>query len=185
MFPKLLVLSGPPCSGKSSLSAAIATKTGFCWLETDRILSTLIPHSDRRKSHRNLAYRVTLLIADELLNCGHSVLLDATYGSYKHRKAVEDCAKHAGVPLFLVQCNVSPEVAVGRFRARGAHPARDLTECRVRQLASRYRFCPLGVTLTTEMTLTEMITIVQSYIEKDEPVRLDGSWSVVARGYSS
>jgi predicted kinase len=183
MAALLLVLSGPPCAGKSSLAAALAAKLGIHWLHTDMMLSLLIPNSDRRKSDRDLAYRSTLATAKEFLKDSRSVLLDATYGSQEHRQAVEACAEALDVPLYLVQCRVSPELAVARFKSRGAHPATDLSEDRVRDLATRYRYFESGLILAAELPLADRLHRVEDYLLKGRPIGTDGSWSAVAQGY--
>jgi predicted kinase len=185
MTVKLLVIAGPPCAGKSSLAAAIAVKLGFHWLQVDRILSTLIPNSDRGKRDRDVAYRAALLIAEELLDCSRSVLLDATYGSHEQRKAVEACAVAQRVPLYLVQCRVSPEMAVARFKRRGRHPAIDLSERRVRALAAGYRYSEVGLTLGAEMPLAASTRRVEEYLLQVEPGCACGSWSAAALEDSS
>jgi predicted kinase len=182
---KLLVVFGPPCAGKSTLACAIATKFEFRWLQADRLLSALVPGSDRKKTDRDIAYRAALLIAVELLNCSHSVLLDATYGSTEHRKAVEASACALRAPLYLIQCRVSPQLAVDRFKSRDSHPASDLTESRVRDLATRYRYGESGLILRSELPLSDALQRAEEYLCRSEPPVLDASWSTAAVGYSS
>ena len=176
MTAKLLVVAGPPCAGKSTRAAAIAKKFGFRWLQTDRILSALIPGSDRRKSDRDIAYRATLVIAEELLNYSHSVVLDATYTSPECRQAVRACVSALGVPFYLIQCRVCPEVAVARFKRRTDHSAIDLSESRIRELATQYRYGEFGLTLVAELSLADALQRVEEYLQKAEPISSDRSW---------
>jgi predicted kinase len=176
MTAKLLVVAGPPCAGKSTLAAAIEKEFGFRWLETDRVLSALIPGSDRRKSHRAVAYRATLVIAEELLNYSHSVVLDATYSSAEYRHAVRACASRLEVPFYLIQCRVLPEVAVARFKRRIDHLAIDLNERRILELVTRYRYGEYALNLVPEMSLADALGRVKEYLQKAEPIISGRSW---------
>ena len=185
MAAKLLVLAGPPCSGKSSLAESIQVRLEFHWLQVDQILSKLMPDSSRNKSDRDVAYRAMHLLAENLLRCTSSVILDATYGSSEHRKAVEALVVDLAIPLYLVECRVSPDTAVARFRARPNHPALDLSEQRVRDLAHRYRYSGLGLTTAAESPRLVALNCIEDYVRKNEPLCLDGSWSASAFGYSA
>jgi predicted kinase len=185
MVAKLLVLAGPPCSGKSTLAGSIQTSFGINLLQADRILSNLIPDSQRSKSDRAVAYRAMHMLAEELLRCARSVVLDATYGLSVHRKAVETLVTNLAAPLYLIECHVSPDTAVTRFRNRPDYPASDLTEARVRDLAQRYCYSGQGLALTAEMPRVVMLERVEDYLRQTEPLSADGRWSASAFGYSA
>ena len=182
---KLLILAGPPCSGKSALADPISKTLDFRWLQADRILSELIPDSCRTKSDRDLAYRAMHLLAEELLRCSRSVVLDATYGPSVHRESVEALVETLAIPLYLIECQVSPETAVSHFKSRHLHPAQDLTEERVRDLAHRYCYSGRGLTLPAEQPHLAKLQRVDVYLREAKPLRVDGSWSAAARGYSA
>jgi predicted kinase len=184
MTAKLLVLAGPPCSGKSTLAVSIQARSGFHWLEVDRILSKLIPDSQRGKSDRNLAYRAAHMLAEEMLRCGRPVMLDATYGSSEHRKSVELLMTVLTVPLYLIEFNISPDTAVARFKGRSDHPAVDLTEERVRRIAERYFYSDQGLTVMTEMTPEDALQRAADYLRQARSLDVDSSWSASSIGYS-
>lgn len=125
------------------------------------------------------------LVAWELLHCGQSVVVDATYASSEHRKGVEALAVDANALLYLIECRVRPETAVARFEARGDHPAGDLTKVRVGDLASRYPYSRLGITLEAETSTITALQSVQDYVRAAKPIVVDGRWSAAAIGYSS
>jgi len=158
---------------------------GFRWLKVDSILSHLVPNSDRCKSDRNLAYRAMLLLAEELLSCGQHVMLDATYASSEHRLATEILAAKLAAPLFLIEFHISPEAAVSRFKNRSGHQAIDLTEIRVRDLANKYPYSELGLTIMAEQQTADVLPYIDSYLRRAEPLNTDGSWSASAEGYTS
>lgn len=182
---KLLVVSGPPCSGKSSLAAALSKELRFHWIEVDRVLSSLIPKSDRRKSHRDIAHRAAFLIAEKLLSLSRPVILDATYRTFAQRKSVETCALKAGAQLYLIQCQVSPQEAVDRYRRRSNHPAIDLNPARIRRLADRYPYSRNGLVLPAKSFPVESVRLAKRYVQLSRPVPVDGRWSRAARARKS
>ena len=183
MAAQLLIIAGPPCSGKSTLASLIESELGIGRLQVDQVLSTLIPESTRERADRDLAYRATHMLARELLGRGHSVSLDATYGTKVHRQAVEAIAADLGAPLFLIECHVSPDTAAARFNARRDHPALDLTEARVRDLAGRYRFSYLGLAIAEATAPKVALARVESYLRAAKPLDVNGCWPATSTGY--
>jgi len=147
MGPKLIVCAGPPCSGKSTLAAALATRFDCRWLQADRVLSLLLPGSDRNEADRLLGYRATLMIASEIIVCSRSVVVDATFTTPACRELLRSCVYELRAETHVIQIRVTPETAVRRFKMRSGHPATDLSEARVRDLAENYPFSPAGVML--------------------------------------
>jgi predicted kinase len=180
MAAQLLVVAGPPCSGKSTLAGLIGSELGIRRLQVDRILSALIPNSARGKSDRDLAYRTMHLLAKELLDCGHAVSLDATYSTRLHRAAIETLFTNLSAPIYLIECHVSPVAAVARFKGRQDHPAIDLNEERVRDLARRYPFSNLGLTITEDMAPAAALKCIEHYMRNARTLNIDGRWSAAA-----
>ena len=185
MAAQLLIIAGPPCSGKSTLASLIESELGIGRLQVDRVLSTLIPESTRERADRDVAYRATHMMARELLARGHTISLDATYGTQVHRQAIEALVTNLTVPLFLIECHVSPDTAAARFNARRDHPALDLTEARVRDLAGRYQFSDLGLAVAEETAPAVALENVESYLRAVRPLSIDGSWSAASAGYTA
>jgi predicted kinase len=180
MAALLLIVAGPPCSGKSTLAGLIESELGIGRLQVDSILSALIPDSKRERNDRDIAYRAMHMLARELLGRGHAVSLDATYGTQIHRQAVEAIVADLAIPLFLMECHVSPDTAAARFNARCDHPALDLTEERVRDLARRYCFTGLGLAVNEEMTVAAALNQVAHYLLAARPISIDGAWSAAS-----
>jgi predicted kinase len=177
---KLLVIAGPPCSGKSTLAEAIEKRLRYRWLSIDRILGKLIPNSDHGETDRDIAYRAVHLLANELLRVGCNILVDATYGRAPHREAVAMLATTSGVSVYLIECRVSPEIAAARFRKRTYHPAVDLDESRVCHLASQYRYSGQGLIIDAEMPLSDALEQSIAYLANGKPI--DGSGRLSGRG---
>ncbi|MBI4475301.1 MAG: ATP-binding protein [Acidobacteria bacterium] len=159
----LVIVCGPPCSGKSTIAAALASRLGFPHLEIDRIRARLLPGSDLREEDRDAGYRCIHLIAEEMIRAQVSVILDATYGREIHRKEIGQIINSIGVVTFLIQCKVPPDVALERFRQRPAgHPAVDLTEERVASLISEFVYSPEGIVIDTTRSIDDCIAEIQA-----------------------
>lgn len=78
--PKLIMFSGPPGVGKSSLSYRLARETGIAILTKDQIERTLITSKLARDTGR-LAYDLLIEICEFNLQRGASLILDAVFGT--------------------------------------------------------------------------------------------------------
>ncbi len=65
--------------------------------------------------------------AEELLNAGATVILDATFSKREQREAVQNVVRETGSRLVHFECQAPPEVAARRMteRARHDHDASD------------------------------------------------------------
>ena len=116
-------------------------------------------------------------MAETLVELGQPVILDATYGPLEHRRELEEVARKAGVDILLVECKVSPEAAVRRFRRRpGGHPAVDLTAERVAENVRGFPYAGEGLVLDTEDSLDSCLSQIEDYIDGGRSIRL-GQWS--------
>jgi predicted kinase len=149
----LIVFAGPPCSGKSTLAAELARRLGTPHLSMDATRQRILPGAAHTRADREVAYRAMHFAAELLLAAGASAILDAPYG---HREDREEVARIGGGQLKRIECRVTPETAVRRFRERGPDAIRlDLTEELVAQMVRDYVYIGDGLTLDTEVLSKE------------------------------
>jgi predicted kinase len=149
----LIVFAGPPCSGKSTLAAALARRLGIPHLSMDATRQRILPGAAHTRADREVAYRAMHFAAELLLAAGASAILDAPYG---HREDREELARIGGGQLKRIECRVAPETAVRRFRERGRDAIRlDLTEELVAEMVREYVYIGDGLTLDTEVLSKE------------------------------
>lgn len=160
---KLIVFSGPPCSGKSTLAKRLSDETQIAYLQMDRICDRLIPNSAHGPKHREISYRAMHLAAELMLSHGHSVILDATYRHDRHRQSLKEIARRAGAELYRIQCVVSKAAALERFASRVKHPAIDLTPQRVARQLAAYPYTDDALKIDTTQDVRDSLAQIKSY----------------------
>jgi predicted kinase len=167
----IIVVAGPPCSGKSTLGDLLASRRGILHLEMDAVRIRLLPASAHTRQDRAVAYRAMHFAAELLAACGASVIVNACYGRAEDRSDLEEAAGRAGASLFLIQCTVPPEIAVERSSQRwGKHPGVDLTPERVIELVSSYPFSSAGVTVDSTLPIDTALAKVEEYLTTGSPL---------------
>ena len=170
---QLIVVAGPPCSGKSTLAGALGLAVAAPVLDIDEIRKIVIPNSKQTQEDRNIAYRCMHLVAEKLLKAGVSrVVLAATYGRRQPRQWLSSIAERTGTQVCAIACKVSPEMAVARFRSRQpGHAAVDLTEDLVRRQAADYDYAAARVVDST-IRVEASVAQAEGYVRSGETTEL-------------
>src|ERR1051325_847079 len=106
----LVILCGPPCTGKSAIGTDLESRFGFIHLEVDAIRQRILPDSDQNIEDRDTAYRAMHLMAELLLRQGATVVVDATYTREIHRKEIAAIRKTVETHAALIQCKAPLDV---------------------------------------------------------------------------
>ena len=147
----LIVLAGPPCSGKSAVGEPLSRRLAIPYLSMDAARQRILPGAAHTRADREAAYRAMHLAAECVLRAGGSMILDAPYGHDEDRRELNALADRERARLFLVEFRVSPEVAAKRLRERGPDTERpDLTEEIVSESANAYPYTNMGLLLDTQ-----------------------------------
>jgi uncharacterized protein len=126
----LVLVGGPPGTGKSALAGAIADRLGFTVLSSDRIRKELAGiEPDQHvpadygtgiysQSWTERTYAEIVSRAVVLLGLGESVVLDASWTSGQHRQAVVAAADRAAADVVQLRCSAPLLVTASRVSSR-------------------------------------------------------------------
>lgn len=126
----IVVMCGPPCSGKTTLSTKLSElfpMGTFPRFEMDQIRISLNLANTAENRARAYAHMHDLA-ADALRRGTNGVILDATYQPPQQRRAIEVLSARTGASVCIFECKVDPKIAVDRFLKRSdTHAADDLS----------------------------------------------------------
>jgi len=119
---KLIVFSGLPGTGKSSLAEAVGRDWGIPvfakdWLEGTLVRSELKP-ANEAKSLGFAGYELLTILAERQLRLGQSVILDSVAASRTIRSTWRQLSDQYGAQYCVIECICSDE-ALHRSRLQG------------------------------------------------------------------
>jgi aminoglycoside phosphotransferase family enzyme/predicted kinase len=126
----LVLVGGPPGTGKSTVAGGLADRLGLTVLSSDRVrkeLAGLSPDTPAPAGYREgiytpawteRTYTQLLTRAERLLALGESVVLDASWSNRAEREAAASVARRTASDLVALRCRTPPDVAATRMRQR-------------------------------------------------------------------
>lgn len=123
-MPKVLVISGPPAAGKTTLARELSERLQIPVLAKDTIKESLldsIGYSDRQRSVEigYAAFQLHLALAKELLQSGTSFIYETAFYS-KSTEDIQDALTGAVIIQGWVHADI--EVMLKRAKDRERHP---------------------------------------------------------------
>jgi aminoglycoside phosphotransferase family enzyme/predicted kinase len=163
----LVLVGGPPGTGKSTLAGRLADRLGAVLLASDRIrkeLAGVTPETPVPADYEDgiytpasteRAYAELLARADTLLHHGESVILDASWTRAQRRDDARKIAAGTRSGLVELRCEAAPDVTTARLQRRsfartGAPSASDADEHIAAAMAARTDPWPQATTIRTD-----------------------------------
>jgi uncharacterized protein len=160
---RVVLVGGPPATGKTTVATALARTTGWCLLRSDEIrkeLAGIAPITaaaaplDRGLYTKSWSDRTYAEIVDRAraeLERGRSVILDASWSTADRRCQSERLATDTASELSSFRCDVAPEVAARRAatRLRQAVDASDASPSIADDLRARFAPWPAAAVVDT------------------------------------
>lgn len=116
---KLIIISGLPGSGKSTVAESLAEKLAVPLFSVDPIESSLIKSGMKRSFETGLAaYVVAETLAGEQLKRGLSVIIDAVSSVQEARDMWHSLARKQNATLIIIECVLERELHKQRIEAR-------------------------------------------------------------------
>jgi predicted kinase len=154
-------------------------------IEVDALFELLRPQSDRGRADRMLAYDAAHLLTRMLVERGDRVVLECTYARAEQRASLVDALAHVPeAPLWVVECHVSADDAVRRFRSRD-EPT-DLDAAALRERAESFPYLDQALRLmSAEATPAELAEHVAAWL-RDVPAPVPREvWARAGRAWDS
>lgn len=139
--PKLIIISGLPGAGKSTVAESLAEKLAVPLFSVDPIESSIIRSGLKRSFETGLAaYIVAETLADEQLKRGLSVIIDAVNPVQEARDAWHNLARTHNATLIIIECVLERALHKQRIEARirNMHGMPEVTWENVEKLRATY-----------------------------------------------
>jgi aminoglycoside phosphotransferase family enzyme/predicted kinase len=172
---RMVLVGGAPGTGKSTVAAAIAERTGWAALRSDALRERVAGAAGAPGAYgqgryaperRALVYADLLEEAAERLALGEPVILDASWSDAAHREAARAAARSAEVDLVEIRCE-APETITTRRIAERLAAGRDPSEATpeiARRLAADADPWPEASPLSTDRPIEATVDAALAHV---------------------
>jgi chloramphenicol 3-O-phosphotransferase len=121
--PFVLVVTGLPCTGKSSIAQSLAKHFALPFISKDGFKELLFDElgwSDRDWSRKlgRASFRLLFYALEAQLDVGRSSIIEGNFHPDFHNQTLHDLKQRHGCDIFQIYCHCEPNIVLERFRAR-------------------------------------------------------------------
>lgn len=130
----LVVVCGPPGTGKTTVSEWLADRFDACLLRTDVVRTDVVEDPVYTEAERERVYEELFERIAERLESGETVVADGTFDRRPYRERVRELGRRAGAAVELVRVTCDPETVKPRIRDRDGDASEATVEnyCEIR-----------------------------------------------------
>ena len=151
----VIIVCGIAGSGKSTIARTLSARTGYQILNSDVVRKQLAGISVTSRaaeeygkglysdSFNALTYQTLLQRAQECLESGKGVIVDATFKDPQHRRQFTELSRRLRLPGLFVECRASKERTLDRLKRRQQQPGEVSDATVAVYLRQREEFVPL------------------------------------------
>ena len=131
MPPAVVIVSGLPAAGKSTLAHRLSKELGFVLVERDQLgehvlakVADVVPPDERERIAR-AKDRLVNVVAAAALDAGGGVVIDGNFNVPEHAESIRSFIEGRGLPAVEICLWGDVDVLEARFIARGDPPLTD------------------------------------------------------------
>lgn len=169
-IPLLIIVSGLPGTGKTTLALALAQDLGIAHFNTDMIREEIQKKGQYDPETKQVIYAELRRRVRQTLEAENSVIIDATFYQEAYRLPFLNEAKRLGVPIYWIELEADAALIRERVSKKRAYSEADFTVYQKIKKAYEPLTIPHLILSSGDKGVDKLITEVLAYISETDVV---------------